>query len=103
MRTRSDPGVIDLALIDQDLAPTWQQDAECVQHAEKVDFFPARGESVREAKAVCARCPVRDDCLEFALRLKVAHGVWGGMSERERRSLRRDRYRAALSTGPAER
>ena len=100
VRTRSDPGVIDLALLDQDLAPAWQQDAECVHHTGKVDFFPARGESVRDAKAVCAQCPVRDDCLEFALRLKVAHGVWGGMSERERRSLRRDRHRAALSDRP---
>ena len=63
--------------------------------AGEVDFFPARGESTRDAKAVCAVCPVRRDCLEFALRLKVAHGVWGGLSERERRNLRRDRRRAA--------
>jgi len=75
-----------------DLAPAWQEDAQCA-HVRDVDFFPARGESVREAKAVCAVCPVKDECLEFALRLKVAHGVWGGLSERERRSLRRDRRR----------
>ena len=68
----------------------------CTTRAE-VDFFPARGESVRDAKAVCARCPVRSECLEFALRLKVAHGVWGGLSERERRTLRRDRHRAATA------
>jgi WhiB family redox-sensing transcriptional regulator len=83
---------------DVDLRETtveWQQDAACVQHRD-VDFFPARGESVRDAKAVCASCPVRVDCLDFALRLKVAHGVWGGLSERERRSLRRERHRAAL-------
>lgn len=97
MPSRAESGVIDLALHDEDLAPSWQQDAECVHHAGEVDFFPARGESVREAKAVCALCPVREDCLEFALRLKVAHGVWGGMSERERRSMRRDRHRAALA------
>ena len=43
----------------------------------------------------CARrCPVREECLDFALRLKVAHGVWGGLSERERRTLRRDRHRS---------
>ncbi len=53
----------------------------------RVDFFPARGESVRDAKAVCAGCPVRSECLDFALRLKVAHGVWGGLSERERRTF----------------
>jgi WhiB family redox-sensing transcriptional regulator len=91
MRSSSEPGVIDLALTDQDLTPAWQQDAECVNHAGRVDFFPARGESVRDAKAVCASCPVRSECLEFALRMKVAHGVWGGLSERERRSLRRER------------
>jgi WhiB family redox-sensing transcriptional regulator len=100
MRFSSDPGVIDLALVDQDLAPAWQQDAECVHHAGRVDFFPARGESVRDAKAVCASCPVREQCLDFALRLKVAHGVWGGLSERERRSLRRERNRAETSDSP---
>jgi WhiB family redox-sensing transcriptional regulator len=78
-----------------DFAVDWQQDAACVQHRE-VDFFPARGESVRDAKAVCACCPVRVQCLDFALRLKVAHGVWGGLSERERRSLRRERHRTTL-------
>jgi hypothetical protein len=79
----------------RDAAVDWQQDAACVHHRE-VDFFPARGESVRDAKAVCAGCPVRVQCLDFALRLKVAHGVWGGLSERERRTLRRERHRATL-------
>jgi WhiB family redox-sensing transcriptional regulator len=81
----------------EDLTPSWHQDAECVHYTGRVDFFPARGESVREAKAVCAVCTVREECLDFALRLKVAHGVWGGLSERERRSVRRDRRRASLS------
>jgi WhiB family transcriptional regulator, redox-sensing transcriptional regulator len=94
MRSRPDSGAAEIALTQQDLAPAWQQFAACVHYAGQVDFFPARGESVREAKAVCAGCPVRDDCLEFALRLKVAHGVWGGLSERERRTLRRDRHRS---------
>jgi WhiB family redox-sensing transcriptional regulator len=80
----------------RDLALDWQEDAACAHHRE-VDFFPARGESVRDAKAVCACCPVRAQCLDFALRLKVAHGVWGGLSERERRSLRRDRHRETLA------
>jgi len=95
MRSRTDPGLSDPVVLEQDVAPTWQQFAACVNHAGRVDFFPARGESTRDAKAVCAACPVREECLEFALRLKVAHGVWGGMSERERRTLRRDRHRAA--------
>ena len=81
---------------DPDLAPAWQQQAECLHHAGQVDFFPARGESVRDAKAVCTICPVKSECLEFAMRLKVVHGVWGGLSERERRSLRRARNRDAI-------
>ena len=83
---------------DPDLAPAWQQHAECLNYAGQVDFFPARGESVRDAKAVCTICPVKSECLEFAMRLKVAHGVWGGLSERERRSLRRQRHRDAAGS-----
>ena len=98
MRTRSEPGLSESHLsefgfADHSLAPEWQQYAACVNCAGEVDFFPARGESVRDAKAVCAVCPVKRECLDFALRLKVAHGVWGGLSERERRTLRRDRHR----------
>jgi WhiB family redox-sensing transcriptional regulator len=89
--SRSEPRSAPVAF--EELAPAWQQSAECVRHAGSVDFFPARGESVRDAKAVCAVCTVREECLDFALRMKVAHGVWGGLSERERRSVRRDRSR----------
>jgi WhiB family transcriptional regulator, redox-sensing transcriptional regulator len=81
---------------DHDLAPAWQEHAECAHYAGQVDFFPARGESVRDAKAVCTVCPVKNECLEFAMRFKVAHGVWGGLSERERRTLRRERRRDAI-------
>jgi WhiB family redox-sensing transcriptional regulator len=77
-------------------APVWQEFAECVNYAGRVDFFPARGESVRDAKEVCASCQVRRECLDFALRMKVAHGVWGGLSERERRTLKRERHRLTL-------
>jgi WhiB family redox-sensing transcriptional regulator len=69
----------------------WWQHAECVHYSGRVDFFPSRGESAREAKEVCGRCPVRNDCLEFAMRFEPLCGVWGGMSERERRQLRRER------------
>jgi WhiB family transcriptional regulator, redox-sensing transcriptional regulator len=98
MRSRSDMHLDDLAL-DVDLSAVsrlgtdWQDLAECAKPGGVVDFFPARGESVRDAKEVCARCAVRSECLDFALRLKVAHGVWGGLSERERRTLRRSRHR----------
>lgn len=54
-------------------------------------FFPAQGESTGPAKAVCAGCEVRQSCLEYALEQREVYGIWGGLSERERRTLRRDR------------
>ena len=54
-------------------------------------FFPERGASTREAKAVCRGCVVSDDCLEYALGNSEKFGIWGGMSERERRRVRRQR------------
>jgi WhiB family transcriptional regulator, redox-sensing transcriptional regulator len=97
MQTRAE---IDLELpvlpTDASGSPAWQELAECVSYAGRVDFFPARGESVRDAKEVCASCGVRRECLDFALRMKVAHGVWGGLSERERRTLRRERHKTPV-------
>lgn len=52
-------------------------------------FFPGRGAPTREAKAVCARCPVKAECLKAALEERERFGIWGGFSERERRRLRR--------------
>jgi hypothetical protein len=52
-------------------------------------FFPEKGGSSREAKRICADCPVRIECLNYALRRDERYGVWGGMSERERRRLKR--------------
>jgi WhiB family redox-sensing transcriptional regulator len=51
-------------------------------------FFPDRGESTREAKAVCAECAVREQCREYALVTVQKFGIWGGLSERERRRIR---------------
>ncbi len=58
-------------------------------------FFPDRGDSLAPAKAVCAECIVRDECLEYALANGERFGVWGGTSERERRRIRRARRTAA--------
>jgi WhiB family redox-sensing transcriptional regulator len=58
--------------------------------------LPRRGESTREAKAVCATCPVRRPCLDYALQWDHLCGVWGGMSERERRQVRRRNRTRAL-------
>jgi WhiB family transcriptional regulator, redox-sensing transcriptional regulator len=56
-------------------------------------FFPGRGESGEAAKAVCAGCPVRQPCLDFAVATNQP-GVWGGTSDRERRQMRRGRSAA---------
>lgn len=68
----------------------WRDRANCLGVDTDL-FFPARGESTREAKAVCAGCVVRDDCLEFALTNAERFGIWGGHSERERRRMRHQR------------
>ncbi len=62
-------------------------------------FFPEKGGSTRPAKAVCAGCPVRAQCLEHALAHDERYGVWGGTSERERRRLTHAGTATATATG----
>ena len=69
---------------------TWQTKANCMGVDPDL-FFPERGASTREAKEVCRGCVVREDCLEYALANGEKFGIWGGLSERERRRLRRQR------------
>ena len=52
-------------------------------------FFPEKGGSTREAKRVCLSCEVRAECLEYALGNDERFGIWGGLSERERRKLKK--------------
>lgn len=68
----------------------WQDHANCLGVDPDL-FFPERGASTREAKEVCRGCVVREDCLEFALANGEKFGIWGGLSERERRRIRRAR------------
>lgn len=71
-----------------ELPGRWVLRAAC-RGAPKPDlWFPARGESTREAKAICRSCPVRDACLDYALENCEKFGIWGGYSERERRRMR---------------
>jgi hypothetical protein len=51
-------------------------------------FFPGRGESAEPARKICAGCPVRQACLDYALSHAITHGIWGGLTERDRRPLR---------------
>ena len=66
----------------------WMIDAKCLD-ADPEAFFPEKGGSTREAKRICGACAVREQCLEYALANDERFGIWGGMSERERRRLKR--------------
>lgn len=70
--------------------PDWYDDALCAQTDPEL-FYPEKGGSVREAKSICASCDVREQCLEEALDHDERFGIWGGLSERERRKLKRER------------
>ena len=73
----------------------WDSEASC-QSIDPEVFFPERpSDRALDAKAICRGCPVRTQCLEFALSARLDHGVWGGLTEVERRSLRRSRQRKA--------
>ncbi len=78
----------------------WQEKANCMGVDPDL-FFPERGASTREAKEVCRGCVVQMDCLEYALANGEKFGIWGGMSERERRRIRRARALARRSSGAA--
>jgi len=77
----------------------WRSAAAC-RSADPELFFPISAfgqalEQVAQAKVICARCPVRRECLAFALRTRQAHGIWGGMTEEERAFKFRPRSRSA--------
>lgn len=69
-----------------DLDQNWRDYALCAQ-TDPEAFFPEKGGSTREAKRVCASCEVRTECLDYALTNAERFGIWGGLSERERRRL----------------
>jgi hypothetical protein len=89
-------------------AARWRERAACC--GTDLDlFFPERGQSAGCARQVCARCPVRQPCLDYALSNRIASGIWGGLTERERRPLqarlvqdaRRERDRAIVAADAA--
>ena len=69
-------------------APEWQARALCSQ-TDPEAFFPEKGGSTAPAKRICGRCDVKAECLEYALDNNERFGVWGGLSESERRKLKR--------------
>ena len=80
--------------------PGWQDQALCAQ-TDPEAFFPDKGGSTREAKRVCRSCEVRVECLEYALEHDERFGIWGGMSERERRRLKREAPCGRVPAAPA--
>ncbi|NQX27022.1 WhiB family transcriptional regulator [Microbacteriaceae bacterium VKM Ac-2854] len=85
------PGVrrdIDEPSTDESGLLAWQADSLCAQ-TDPEAFFPEKGGSTREAKKICTSCEVRSQCLEYALQNDERFGIWGGLSERERRKLRK--------------
>lgn len=79
------------AMNDTDMS--WQDEAACKGLG--VDFFPEVGfnKMVKVALAVCAKCPVRERCLQFALDNKIEHGIWGGKTAANRSTIRRYKYK----------
>lgn len=84
-----------MTIPDYDAEHTWMLDGLC-RERDASFFFPSDGVGVEQARRVCATCPVKVECLEYALRYRIEHGVWGGASERERRRILRSR-RAAVN------
>ena len=89
-------------------AARWRERAAC-RGIDLEVFFPGRGETAGPARQVCAACPVRQPCLDYGISNRITHGIWGGLTERERRALRsgwvrasrRERDRAVLDAETA--
>ena len=85
---------------DDEITPAWQFRAACRGEDSALFFAPGYFEQREqklareaEAKTICGRCHVRVDCLEYAIRIRESHGIWGGLNELERRLLIRRRER----------
>jgi len=73
---------------------TWRNRGAC-NGLDPAVFFPDSEENAEEAKSICAECVVRLSCLEHALAVRERDGVWGGLTEKERRRMIRQRRRTA--------
>ena len=87
----SDPAELYASLVDDETP--WQHYARCAEVDPEL-FFPSRGEVCESAKRICRACEVKGPCLEYALEHDGLLGIWGGMSEGERRLLKRERRAA---------
>ena len=69
---------------------TWTAEAAC-RGTDTEIFYPVTADEEAEALSICATCPVRAQCLDYAIRNREAYGVWGGMTPEQRRRIRRER------------
>lgn len=81
-----------VVLLKQHVLGDWQEFAQCRGRDPEI-FYPQRGVPTASAKALCRECPVKVECLEHALVNEERFGIWGGLSERERKKLHRERRR----------
>ena len=89
-------------LIDTDFSefpdPVWRSEAACIGAPTDL-FFPENSMTVSKiAKAICDSCPVKEQCLEFALVTFENHGYWGGTTPKQRRILRAEYFKNLKST-----
>lgn len=78
----------------------WKDEGACSEVSDPDIFFPERGQGAKAAKAICNRCPVRAECLAYALATVAPaddFGVWGGTSPQERQRIRKARRRRRLA------
>lgn len=87
---------VTVSLSDRDKRWDWRDDAQCREIGTDL-FYPNDGDrwTALMAKGLCVRCPVRHECLEFALETCEPEGIWGGMSPRERMAMRRAKVTAS--------
>lgn len=74
----------------------WMDEAACTNHPHAEWWFPSSG-NMSAAAAVCARCPVRLECLDYAITNEIEEGCWGGLSAKERSKTARAHRRAQAS------
>jgi len=89
----------DQPMYEYDADHAWMLTGRC-REIDPGEFFPSDGVGVDKARVICASCPVKEPCLEYALRNRIDHGVWGGASERERRRILKRRKSEAATVAP---
>jgi WhiB family redox-sensing transcriptional regulator len=95
----SDDDILAVDIEELEVAVSWRRFSNCLGVDPDL-FFPERGASTKEAKGVCHGCVVKKECLEYALTTGEKFGIWGGLSERERRRIRRQRALARAAQQP---